>query len=175
MLIGARDPQSMTAAQRQAYDAIASGPRKDVPLPFLAMLDVPELADAIQNVGARIRFSGALDARLREVAILATAAAFGSGYEWDYHEPIGCNLGLSAEEIAAIRSGMPCGWPAEDAIVALCHAAVRERRIPEEQLRSLAGLVGRAAASEVVAIAGYYQMLALYLSAGALDHPLPSS
>ncbi|MCA3575055.1 MAG: carboxymuconolactone decarboxylase family protein [Aestuariivirga sp.] len=175
MLIGARDPQSMTAAQRQAYDVIASGPRKDVPLPFLAMLDVPELADAIQNVGARIRFSGGLDPRLREVAILATAAAFGSGYEWDYHEPIGRSLGLDAAEIAAIRSGGRCGRPAEDAIVAVCRAAVRERRIPEEQLLTLVGLIGRGAASEVVAIAGYYQMLALFLSAGALDHPLPST
>jgi 4-carboxymuconolactone decarboxylase len=162
MLIGARDPQTMT-------------PRKDVPLPFLAMLDVPDLADAIQNVGARIRFSGALDPRLREVAILATAAAFGSGYEWDYHEPIGRNLGLGAGEIAAIRAGGLCGRPADDAIVAVCRAAVRERRIPEEPLRTLVVLIGRGAASEVVAIAGYYQMLALFLAAGALDHPLPST
>lgn len=175
MLIGARDPQSMTAAQRQAYDAIASGPRKDVPLPFLAMLDVPELADAIQNVGARIRFSGGLDPRLREVAILATAAAFGSGYEWDYHEPIGRKLGLSAAEIATIRSGGRCGNPAEDAIVAACFAAVRERRIPEGELLTLVGLIGRGPASEVVAIAGYYQMLALFLAAGGLDHPVPST
>jgi 4-carboxymuconolactone decarboxylase len=175
MLIGARDPQTMTAAQRKAYDAIASGPRKDVPLPFLAMLDVPDLADAIQNVGARIRFSGALDPRLREVAILATAAAFGSGYEWDYHVPIGRDLGLGAAEIAAIRTGGRCDGPTEDAIVAVCRAAVRERRIPEEPLRILVGLIGRGAASEVIAIAGYYQMLALFLAAGALDHPLPST
>src|SRR5690348_11883176 len=74
--------------QRRVYEKILHGPRGSVPSPFLAMLDVPDLADAIQEVGARIRYSGNLSDADRELAILATAAAVGCGYEWHYHAPI---------------------------------------------------------------------------------------
>lgn len=174
MLIGARDPAAMTPAQRAVYDAIAAGPRGDVPWPFLAMLDAPHLAEAIQAVGAAIRFSGALTAELREIAILATAAAFGSGYEWDYHIAIARRLGIGERAIAACASGTedPAIGEAFAAVVALCRAAVRDRRIGEDVLARLVAATSREIASEVVAITGYYQMLALYLSAGALDHPV---
>lgn len=172
MLIGVRNVAEMTPAQRKVHDAIASGPRAGVPLPFLAMLDVPDLAHAIQSVGAAIRFSGALPAPLREVAILATAAAFGSGYEWDYHLPIARDLGVAEATIAAARSGQPseAATPAEQAIVALCRNAVLNSRVDQDRLKELVDDIGAAAASELVAIAGYYQLLALFLAAGALDH-----
>ncbi len=105
MLIGSKDPEKMTAEQRRVHDAIASGPRRSVPAPFLAMLDAPELAEAIQAVGAMIRFSGAAPDALREIAILATAGAFGSGYEWSHHEAIARPLGVPVSVIEATRSG----------------------------------------------------------------------
>ncbi|MBS7699697.1 MULTISPECIES: carboxymuconolactone decarboxylase family protein [unclassified Chelatococcus] len=172
MLIGVRDVAEMTPRQREVHDAIASGPRAGVPLPFLAMLDVPELAHAIQSVGAAIRFSGALAPALREIAILATAAAFGSGYEWDYHLPIARDLGVPEATIAAAASGRPAdaATPEYQVIIALCRDAVLNCKVNQDSLRDLVGLVGSPAASEVVAIAGYYKLLALFLAAGALDH-----
>ena len=172
MLIGVRDVAEMTPRQRAVHDAIASGPRAGVPLPFLAMLDVPDLAQAIQSIGAAIRFSGALPAPLREVAILATAAAFGSGYEWDYHLPIARDLDVAEATIAAAGSGLPsdAATPEDQAIIALCRDAVLNSQVDQDRLKELVDYVGAAAASELVAIAGYYQLLALFLSAGALDH-----
>jgi 4-carboxymuconolactone decarboxylase len=172
MLIGVRNVAEMTPAQRKVHDAIASGPRAGVPLPFLAMLDVPDLANAIQSIGAAIRFSGALPAPLREVAILATAAAFGSGYEWDYHLPIARDLGVEETTITAAASGRSAeaATPAHQAIIALCRDAVLNCQVNQDRLKELVERVGAPAASEVVAIAGYYQLLALFLSAGALDH-----
>lgn len=171
MLIGASELRTMTPAQHGVYDAIASGPRKDVPLPFLAMLDVPHLADSIQSVGSAIRFSGSLSDEYREVAILSAAAAFGSGYEWNYHEKIALELGMGPEWIQACRSGDTSAI--EDAsvkgIIELCWGAVRDRKVPLDALASLTRLIGRSGASEVVAISGYYPLLALFLSAGELD------
>lgn len=176
MLIGASDVQTMTGEQKRAYDAIASGPRKDVPYPFLAMLDAPQLAHAIQSVGVAIRFSGAISDELREVAILATAAAFGSGYEWDYHARIARELGMPETLIGAtIAPERALGHDeASRLTIALCRAAVLERRVAQDVLGDLVAIVGREVASEIVAITGYYPMLALYLSAGCLDHPLPT-
>jgi 4-carboxymuconolactone decarboxylase len=174
MLIGSKDPEKMTAEQRRVHDAIASGPRRSVPAPFLAMLDAPELAEAIQAVGAMIRFSGAAPDALREIAILATAGAFGSGYEWSHHDAIARPLGVPVSVIEATRSGETDKLDDETArlVITLCRAAVLERRIRQDDLARLVALVGRGIASEVVAIAGYYPMLALFLSAADLDHGL---
>lgn len=170
MLIGAFSREEMSEEQGKAFDAIAAGPRQHVPYPFLAMLDAPALAEAIQSIGAALRFSGALGADLREVAILAAAGAFGSGYEWRYHLAIARDHGVSAATIEAARTGETenIGQP-EAAIIDLCWSAVRQRRIPLDQLETLASRLGRQAATEVVAIAGYYPLLALFLSAGELD------
>jgi 4-carboxymuconolactone decarboxylase len=174
MLIGSKDPENMTTEQRRVYDAIASGPRRSVPAPFLGMLDAPRLADAIQAVGIAIRFSGAAPDALREIAILATAAAFGSGYEWSHHEAIARSLGVPQPHIEATRLGATDKVEDEATrlVIVLCRAAVLEKKIRQGELARLVGLVGRAVASEVVAIAGYYPMLALFLSAANLDHAL---
>lgn len=177
MLIGARDPATMNAAQRALYDRIASGPRGDVPKPFLAMLDAPEIADAIQSVGAAIRFGGALPDDRREVAILAAAAAYGSGYEWEYHLPIARRLGVSQAVISAACSGDIRSLEGEEppemaAIIGFCRAAIAENRADPVHLATLGATLGRAGASEVVAIAGYYPLLALFLAAAGLDHPV---
>lgn len=176
MLIGECDPDQMSPEQRRVHDAIAQGPRGSVPLPFLAMMDAPHLAEALQSVGTAIRFTGAISAELREVAILATAAAFGSGYEWTYHLAIARRFGIpeivlsaAARELADRRQPID---PAYAKTIALCRDAVLERRVAPGPLSDLVDLIGRTAASEVVAICGYYQALALFLSASGMDQPL---
>jgi 4-carboxymuconolactone decarboxylase len=162
-MIGAADVGAMTPEQRRVHDLIAAGPRGSVPRPFFAMLDAPALAEAIQGVGVAIRFGGTLPAGLREVAILAAAAAWGSDYEWAYHEPIARDLGVGAGAIAAARTGVPSGEDAvADAVAAFVHAAIRERRSDADRLEAVVAALGRAGASEVVAIAGYYPLLALF-------------
>ena len=89
-----------TAEQREVHDSIERGPRGSVPSPFLAMMDRPALAEAIQEVGVRIRFSGMLSDAQRELAILTTAAAVGCGYEWAHHAPLAAAAGLAQPVIA---------------------------------------------------------------------------
>lgn len=174
MLIGKSDPTQMSPAQRQAYDIIASGPRGTVPSPFLAMLDAPALAEAIQGVGAAIRYYGVLPDRLREIAILAAAAAGGSGYEWAHHDRIAARLGLAPAERQAVLDGSGSGLaPVEALCVRYVHGAIRHRRADQTLLAGLVAALGREAATEITVIAGYYPLLALFLSAGDLDQPPP--
>lgn len=174
MLIGESDLQKMQPAQRAAYDIIASGPRGGVPYPFLAMLDAPKFAEAIQGVGEAIRFHGTLSPRLREVAICAAAAAYGSGYEWQYHDEIAIRLGMTADERQSVLEGSGTGLAnAETLTVRYVHSAIRSRAADLELLGQLVADVGREAATEITVIAGYYPLLALFLSAGELDSALP--
>ena len=174
MPIGATDTEHMTPMQRAVHDRIASGPRGGVPRPFLAMLDSPGLAEAVQGVGEAIRFKGALGDRHREVAILAAAAAFGSGYEWRYHNAIAADIGMSVAERQGVLDGSGQSLsPADAAIVAYVYAAIRDRSAMRDHLEKLVSLIGREAATEVTIIAGYYPLLALCLNAAGLDEPLP--
>jgi hypothetical protein len=75
----------MSPAQRAIADAIMSGPRKGMSGPFNAWLRSPELADRLQKVGEYVRFNTSLDKRVNEMAIIMTAQAWGSQYEWYAH------------------------------------------------------------------------------------------
>ncbi|SLN70862.1 carboxymuconolactone decarboxylase family protein [Roseisalinus antarcticus] len=175
MLIGAR-PGEMTSQQQALHDAIASGPRGGVPLPFLAMLDSPGLCDAIQGVGETIRYRTTMTDRQREIAILAAAAACGSGYEWGYHDALAVKAGMTPAERTAVLDGSGAGLrPGEGAMVRYIRIAVHERRADAAELADITATLGREIATEATAIAGYYPLLALFLGAGGLDEPLPAS
>ena len=174
MLIGETDLQKMLPAQKAAYDLIASGPRGGVPYPFLAMLDAPKFAEAIQGVGEAIRYHGVLDARLREIAICAAGSAYGSGYEWTYHDEIAVKLGMTPAERQGVLDGTGEGLSEAEALcVRYIFSAIRNRAVDQTLLGGLVAAYGRETATELTVIAGYYPLLALFLSAGQLDRPLP--
>jgi 4-carboxymuconolactone decarboxylase len=93
-------PDELAPAQRALYDAITGGPRASqagtVPItdadgqllgPFAVMLLSPEVGNAMQQVGAKIRFGTALTGRERELAILTVAGALNSEFERLAHVP----------------------------------------------------------------------------------------
>src|SRR6185369_9661825 len=111
-------PADLDEAQRLLYDRIVGGPRangpRPVPLtepdgslrgPFNAMLYAPAVGEALQSLGAAVRFGTALSDRVREIAILAVAAHWDSAFERYAHEAIGRVVGLSEDIIAALRAG----------------------------------------------------------------------
>ena len=108
-------PADLAPAQRALYDAITGGPRASqagtVPItdadgqllgPFAIMLLSPEVGNAMQQVGAKIRFGTALTGRERELAILTVAGALNSEFERLAHVPAARGLGLTR---AADRRG----------------------------------------------------------------------
>jgi 4-carboxymuconolactone decarboxylase len=124
-------PEELTAQQRELYEAIAGGRRAQeaqlFPLvddagrlrgPFNAMLLSPALGGPLQAVGAAVRYAGQLTER--ELAISAVAARWASDFEWSSHEAIARHIGLSDEEIEAVRADIapPLADPREAAVVA---------------------------------------------------------
>lgn len=157
--------------QSRVYEKIIQGPRGSVPSPFLAMLDAPNLADAIQKVGAQLRFAGNLSDADRELAILATAAATRCGYEWHYHKPVAEKAGVDREAIDATRSGItPETETARWAVlIRFCEAVVRDHTASDTQIAEIVTLVGRQGATELIAICGYYALLASFIKIGKHD------
>ncbi|MFI6599952.1 carboxymuconolactone decarboxylase family protein [Nonomuraea sp. NPDC050536] len=156
-------------ASRALYDKIVGGPRGTSMLdqegglagPFNAMLLSPAVGDALQELGAAIRYRSALSDRARELAILVVASAWDSAFEQQVHEPIARSLGLTDAQLTAIRSGRPpeLGDPAEAAVVRVATALVTGRDLDDEEY----ALLPESVVFELTTLVGYYSTLALQL------------
>jgi len=161
------DPAALSAEQRALHDRIQNGPRGAVIGPMRAWLEAPALGEAAQELGARLRFQGRLPARQRELAILMTAQAYGSAFEWHYHAPLARDAGLPDEAIKALESGEPPALDhADDRLIYACvQALLQERHLPEDLYDSLIERFGEAGVCELALLLGYYGMVALTLTA----------
>jgi 4-carboxymuconolactone decarboxylase len=172
-------PADLDDAQRALYDAITGGPRASqagtVPItdesgrlvgPFAVMLLTPEVGNAMQQVGAKIRFSTALTARERELAILAVAGRLRCDFERLAHEPAALRAGLSQAQVNAVLSGqIPGGLTGDEALTCkLAQVMTAERNLPGEDYEAGVAALGRERLAELTWLVGYYSALALSLA-----------
>jgi 4-carboxymuconolactone decarboxylase len=172
-------PAELAPAQRDLYDAITGGPRASqagtVPItdadgqllgPFAIMLLSPEVGNAMQQVGAKIRFGTALTGRERELAILTVAGALNSEFERLAHVPAARGLGLTEPQIEAALAGRTeDGLPADEAMVArLALAMTVDRTLSDEDYADGVRALGQERLAELTWLVGYYSALALSLA-----------
>jgi len=172
-------PAELAPAQRALYDAITGGPRAGqagtVPItdadgqllgPFAVMLLSPEVGNAMQQVGAKIRFGTALTGRERELAILTVAGALSSEFERLAHVPAARALGLTEPQIDAALAGRTAdGLSADEAIVArLALSMTVDRTLSDEDYSGGVAALGRERLAELTWLVGYYSALALSLA-----------
>jgi 4-carboxymuconolactone decarboxylase len=172
-------PAELAPAQRALYDAITGGPRASqrgtVPItdadgrllgPFAVMLLAPAVGDAMQQVGAKIRFGPALTGRERELAILSVAGVLRSDFERLAHEPAARALGLTQPQIDAVLSGrIPDDLPADEALICrLARVMTADRTLSDDDYGVGLAELGQERLAELTWLAGYYAALALALA-----------
>lgn len=175
-------PAELDDPQRALYDAIAGGKRASTarPLtdadgalegPFNAMLLLPPLGEALQQLGTAIRFSGTLSARARELCTLTVAAHARSRFEQQAHERLGRAAGLTETEIEAVRDGAAPDLkdPEEAAIVRATRLLLANRDLTDAEYAETMAALGPAKIFELTTLIGYYQLLALQLRVFAVD------
>lgn len=163
----ARTLEGASVEQLAVARKIQDGHRKSLPSPFLAIMDSPALADAIQKVGVQLRFAGSLSDCDRELAILATAGAVGCEYEWQYHAPIAAAVGVDLGTIDATKGGGLADLRENNALlIAFCRRLAKNRNAPTKMIDEMLRLFGPAGTTEVIAIAGYYALLASFIFIG---------
>jgi 4-carboxymuconolactone decarboxylase len=176
-LTGERMPEipldKMSPAQRSVADAIMSGPRKSIGGPFNAWLRSPELADRLQKVGEYVRFNTSLDKRLNEMAILMTAQAWGSQYEWYAHAPLALKAGLDLATIAAIGAGRkPDNMKDDEAIVwEFTTQLRRDRGVDDAIYTSALEKFGERGVIDLIAVNGYYDVVSMTLNVAHVKPP----
>jgi 4-carboxymuconolactone decarboxylase len=172
-------PAELDPAQRALYDAITGGPRASqagtVPItdadgqllgPFAIMLLSPAVGNAMQQVGATIRFGTALTGRERELAILAVAGALNSEFERLAHVPAARGLGLTEPQIDAALAGRAAdGLSADEAMVGrLALAMTVDRTLSDDDYSAGLEALGQERLAELTWLVGYYSALALALA-----------
>jgi len=172
-------PGELDGDRLAVYKSITEGPRAKGPRlfdlvsesgallgPFNEFLLRPALGDALQRLGAAIRYEGSLSGRAREMAILVVAAAWHSEFERTAHEAVGRSAGLTEAELAAIAAQAPLALddPHEAAVLRLTRA-LAAGDVDDETWAACVPPLDRETVFELTTLVGYYSTLALQMRA----------
>jgi 4-carboxymuconolactone decarboxylase len=130
------------------------------------------------ELGSALRYGTGLSDRVREVAILAVAAATGSAFELHAHTRVGRAAGLSEAELDALAArAFTSTDPAEQAAYDLCRRLLEDRpRLTDAEYADLVEALGTRTLTELVVLVGYYRTLAQLLDVfdvGVPEEPGP--
>jgi 4-carboxymuconolactone decarboxylase len=182
-------PDRLDPAQRALYDEITGGPRAAGPQrfpltddagrltgPFNAMLAAPPLGQALQGLGAAIRYETTLGERIRELAILAVAARWDCAFERFAHEPHARAAGITEAQVEALRGfALPdLADETERAALRLVFAMLREEDVDDVTYAEIVPIIGNRMAVELTTLVGYYATLALQLRVFRVADPAGS-
>lgn len=159
-------PEKMTEAQKKAAAEIASGPRGELPRPFVAFLRSPGLMAPVQKLGEYLRYGCTLDRRIMEFATLIAARAWTQQYEWQAHHGLALKAGLKPGIAQAVAEGRrPAGMAAdEEAVYELLTEVLRNQCVSDATYARAAALFGEAGVVDLVGLAGYYVLLAMVMN-----------
>jgi 4-carboxymuconolactone decarboxylase len=179
-------PADLSPEQQALYDEIAGGPRGTGPQlfaltdgagglngPFNALLYAPGVGHPVQALGAAVRYATELSDRIREIAILAVAAAWQSSFERYAHEAIARASGITESEINALRTSgeLRLSDDVEREALAVVRALLLRADLDDAEYSAARDRLGESALVELSTLVGYYSMLALQLRLFRVSSP----
>jgi len=159
-------PEKMTETQKKTVADIASGPRGELPRPFVAFLRSPGLMAPVQKVGEYLRYDCVLDRRIMEFATLIAARFWTQQYEWHAHHELAMKAGLKPEIAQALAEGRrPAGMAAdEEAVYDLLMETLHNKSVSDATYARAVATFGEPGVVDLVGLAGYYLLLAMVMN-----------
>jgi 4-carboxymuconolactone decarboxylase len=165
-------PETLSAAQQSAAQAISAGPRGALFGPFVPLLRSPELMTRLQEVGAYLRFESSVSAHLRELVILVIARDWNQDFEWGHHVPLARSTGLDEAVITAVgQRGDITGDGPVQAVWRLIRELLDTREVTDATYAQVREIVGDDGVVDLVATAGYYTTLAMTMNVARTPVP----
>ena len=172
--------EQLNEDQRALWENITTGPRgnperphgglagEDGALigPFNALFQSPQIGDAVQQLGAALRYGTSLPADLLEVAILTVGGEWRANFEFWAHARLGAAAGVPQAAIEAIRDGETPQFddPRHAAVYAFGRELIETKRVSDERYDALKALVGERGVFEVASVMGYYALVSIALN-----------
>ena len=165
--------EEMTEEQQAVTRGIMAGPRGGLGGPFNVMLRSPEIGDALQELGARVRFNTFLPAALREMSIIMAARHWTAHFEWYAHKNAALRAGLAPGIVDAIAAGeRPAGMSAEEtALYDFCDQLLEKHEVDQAVFDAAVAAFGERGVVDTMATVGYYSIVSMLLNVD--EYPLP--
>ncbi len=161
--------EDLDEAGRKAYDrATAPGATiAGLQGPAGVQLYTPRIAGHMAAINRYLRFEAGFTARVREIAILATAREMDSQFEWVAHEPEALKEGVEPRVIDVIKHRRSTsGLEETDAIVIeLGRQIWRDHKVTSELFARARGRFGPNQLVDLVLLMGNYAATAAMLAA----------
>ena len=156
----------MSPAQKEAAAAVLAGPRGHLGGPFSALLRSPELMNRLQKVGEYLRFICPIEKRLGEFAAIIAARHWSQQFEWWAHYRQAVEAGLKREIADAVAEGRrPTGMAEDEEIVYdFLSEALQTHGTSDVTYARAVGKFGEQGVIDLLAVAGYYGTLALFMN-----------
>jgi 4-carboxymuconolactone decarboxylase len=167
--------ETMTPEQKKAADAIQAGPRgAGLRGPFNALLRAPELCDLVQRVGAYVRFSTSIPARLNEMAIIMAGRKWTAQYEFYAHRRLAIEAGLQPAICDAIAAGTrPQGMQEDEAeVYDFCTELLSSGHVSDTNYGRINARFGERGVIDLIGAIGYYSLVSMVLNVDGV--PLPA-
>lgn len=126
---------------------------------MMVMANNPDLGKAYNAFGKHILVTNTVPLRERELVVMRVAWLVQSEYEWHNHVGYCLNLGMSLEEIAAIKDGADSAFPFSDfdrAVMRGCDELVRNNDLSDATWDALSQGFDRKQMMDYVAMIGSY-------------------
>ena len=129
--------------------------------PYIALLNHPELARRIEELGFFLKFEGASPRTIYQFIVLTVARTTGAGFEWQDHIEHARAAGLPPDVIDCIASARTESLPQPYALVhAILTKAMAWQLVPDDLQTQAAAEWGKHGLVEIVVLSGFYQMFA---------------
>jgi 4-carboxymuconolactone decarboxylase len=158
------NPATLPAHARAMYESMAARRKakgEGFGGPYLALLNHPELARRVEELGFFLKFEGALPRTIYQFIVLTIARATGAGFESQDHIAHARAAGLPEAVIDCIGSERTAGLPQPYALVqAILAKTTAWQVVPDELQAQAVAQWGKPGLVEIVVLSGFYQMFA---------------
>ena len=156
----------LTPAQKAAADEFLRTRKTPVFGPFTPLLRSPELMLAAKDMGDYLRYKSSLGQHLSEFAILVVARQWDQPVEWEIHQPIAVQNGVSQAKTDALAAGKrPAAMTEQEGVVYdfLTELAATKQVKDATYDRALKAF-GEQGVVDLTGLAGYYSLLAMTMN-----------
>ena len=159
----------LTDSQHTVLRAIQNGPRGKIPMtgPFGVWLRAGSIGDAIQNLGASLRYNTILDETLKELAICVVGSHYKTKFEFAYHAELAKKTGISDKILEDLRQNKTPSF--NDSRLRLIYQIstqlLDKHSLSDEIYREGINEFNEKGMIELVSLVGYYCLVSLTLNA----------
>jgi 4-carboxymuconolactone decarboxylase len=155
-------PAELTEKQR-SYARPFTSPKGNIPNIFGTLMRNMELFEAWAGFGTYTMSGSRIDARLREVLVLRTAANVDCEYEWHHHQRLATVVGLSSDVVERIRARQALDSDDQNLMVRCADELGQNAMLSDATWQQMIGRFGVEYTMDVVFTVGAYTALAMGL------------